>query len=194
MAAASAAVTPPPKRPTVPVIEQHLAASALSLALLLLIALAVYQDLGERRISNVLTLTGAIAAFAIQSIYFGTTGFLNALAGAGVGFACFIPMYLGKGMGAGDVKLMAAAGAFFGPANALVAALLSLASGAVLGLVVLVWRAVELKGAEVATPGAPAQAPALTRLRTQRFPYAAAIAMGVIATLWWSGMMEQLIP
>jgi prepilin peptidase CpaA len=175
-----------------PVIEHNPAEAALPLALLILIAFAVCQDFSERRISNVLTLTGAIAAFAIQSILFGRTGFLNALGGAVVGFACFLPMYLGKGMGAGDVKLMAAAGAFFGPANALVAVLLSLSSGAVLGSVVLIWRAVE--GAAVGAPVASAPAPAPTRLRAHRFPYAAAIATGVIATLWWSGMLEDLIP
>lgn len=194
MAAARAAATPTRTERNVPIIEQDFSKAALSLVLLAVIALAVRQDLTERRISNVLTFTGAMAATAIQSMLFGTNGFLNALAGAGVGLACFLPLYLCKGMGAGDVKLMGAAGAFLGPANAFVAALLSLACGAVLGLVVLVWRAIELKGAAVAAPGAPGPASPLAQLRTQRFPYAAAIAMGVTATLWWSGMLEDLIP
>jgi prepilin peptidase CpaA len=194
VAAARAAATTWPTRRNVPFIELNFAKASLSLVLLLVIALAVRQDLRERRISNVLALTGVIAGTAIQAVAFGMTGFLNALAGAGVGMACFLPLYLCKGMGAGDVKLMGAAGAFFGPANALIAALLSLACGAVLALVVLVWRAVELRSAAVAAPGAPAEARALSQLRALRFPYAAAIAMGVTATLWWSGMAEDLIP
>jgi prepilin peptidase CpaA len=101
--------------------------------------------LAEHRISNVLTLAGLPAALAAVNLG-GASGFLNALAGAGVGLLCFLPLYLSKGMGAGDVKLMAAAGAFFGPSDAFVAALLSLASGAVLALVILLWAPRDSRG------------------------------------------------
>lgn len=192
----AAASQPPPSlptRPTMAMIDQNFTNSSLSLTLLFVLAMAVRQDLTEQRISNVLTLLGFATALAFQAISGGTSGFLNALAGAGVGMACLLPLYFGKGMGAGDVKLMGAAGAFLGPSGAIVAALLSLASGALLGLVVLVWRAVELKAATAPATGT-VNGSIVAQLRKQRFPYAAAIAIGVGATMWWSGMLEVLIP
>jgi prepilin peptidase CpaA len=174
--------------------EQDFMNAPLSMTLLVLLALAVWQDLAQRRISNILTLAGLACAIGMQSIWAGSSGFLNALAGAGVGLLCFLPLYLAKGMGAGDVKLMAAAGAFFGPADALVAALLSLASGALLALVVLLWRTHEIRTAAAGAPASAATGPLLVQLRKERFPYAAAIAVGVVTTLWISGTLEVLIP
>ena len=172
-------------------IEQHLAEASLSLTLLLVIALAVTQDLTERRISNVLALAGFAAGLALNSLQGGAPGFLNALAGAGAGLLCLLPFYLSKGMGAGDVKLMGAAGAFLGPVNAFIAALLSLGAGAVLGILVLIWRAFEMKAASA---GAPAEGTMLSQLRKERFPYAAAIGVGVVLTMWSRGMLEVLVP
>jgi prepilin peptidase CpaA len=168
--------------------------ASLSMTLLVLLALAVWQDLARRRIPNVLTLAGLACGIGLQSMWAGSSGFLNALAGAGVGLLCFLPLYLAKGMGAGDVKLMAAAGAFFGPADAFVAALLSLAAGALLALVVLLWRTHEVRTATAGAPVSATGGPLLVQLRKERFPYAAAIAVGVVTTLWLNGMLEVLIP
>jgi prepilin peptidase CpaA len=165
----------------------------LSLTLLVVIALAVRQDLTERRISNALTISGFAAALVIRMLDDGTSGLLSALGGAGVGLLCFLPLYLARGMGAGDVKLMGAAGAFLGPSHAFIAALLSLAAGALLALVVLAWRMVELRAnAGAAVPGGPTVPQAA--LRKERFPYAVAIAIGVIATMWMFEWVEALVP
>jgi prepilin peptidase CpaA len=159
--------------------------ATLALTLLLVLALAVRQDLLEQRISNELILASLVGGLALQSAMSGGPGFLSALAGAGVGLLCFLPLYLSKGMGAGDVKLMAAAGAFFGPADAFIAALLSLASGALLALVVLAWRALEIRMQVAGAGSAPVQP-----LHKERFPYAAAIAIGVVATMGLRGMLK----
>lgn len=171
-------------------LEQNIAQASLTVTLLVLIALAVRQDLVQRRISNVLTLAGLAVGIALQSISGGASGLLNALAGAGVGLLCFLPLYLSKGMGAGDVKLMAAAGAFFGPADAFIAALLSLAAGALLALVIMLWRAHEIRTAPVGASAGDDGSSDLMRLRKERFPYAAAIAAGVLTTMWMRGMLE----
>ena len=176
-------------------LEQEIANAPLALTLLALVALAVRQDLTERRIANLLTLTGLVAAVFLQSLSGGTSGFATALAGAVVGLACFLPLYFCKGMGAGDVKLMAAAGAFLGPVGAFAAAMLSLVAGAVLAIAFLLWRGRELR--TVATAGGPqtvdgGSTPA--QIRKERFPYAVAIAAGVTVTMWARGMLEVLVP
>jgi prepilin peptidase CpaA len=166
--------------------DQDLVNIIASLTLMIVIALAVRQDLVEHRISNLLTLAALAAGLSIHSLLGGLDGFVHALAGAGIGLVCLLPLYLGKGMGAGDVKLMAAAGAFLGPFNAFVAAVLTLVFGAVLAVVVLVWRMIEVRQA---TAGAPN----LSQVRKERFPYAVAIGLGAVATMWLRGMLDPLL-
>ena len=166
----------------------HWASITTPAILMMVLALAVRQDLVHRKISNVLTFGALGAGFLFAAWAQGFEGLRNAFAGAAIGLACLMPLYLAKGMGAGDVKLMAAAGAFLGPFNAFIAAMLALAAGAVLGIIILAWRIVELRSA----PSALASGPTLAQLGKERFPYAAAIAVGVVATLWLRGLLKPL--
>ena len=155
--------------------------------LMAVLTAAVRQDLASNRIPNILSFGALAAGLLLSAFAYGVGGIGSALAGAAVGFACLMPLYLAKGMSAGDVKLMAAAGAFLGPVNAFIAAMLTLATGAVLGIIVLAWRFLELRnhsGVLASGPGA--------RLSKFRFPYAAAIAVGAIATLWLRGLLKPL--
>jgi len=171
---------------------------AASVALVFVMALAVRQDLATHRISNVLSLGALLAGLGLHTFALGFDGFLFAIAGAGAGTCCLLPLYLGRGMGAGDVKLMAAAGSFLGPLNAVIATLLSLAFGAVIAIVVVAWRARGMRTAAVGADGAIASSTgfraALLQAGKQRIPYAAAIALGVLATMWLRGMLEPLLP
>jgi prepilin peptidase CpaA len=166
--------------------DQDLVNIIASLTLMVVVALAVRQDLAEHRISNLLILAALVAGLSIHSLLGGLDGFIHALAGAGIGLACLLPIYLGKGMGAGDVKLVGVAGAFLGPFNAFVAVVLTLVFGAVLAVVVLVWRMIEVRHA---TAGAPD----LSQVRKERFPYAVAIGLGAIATMWLRGMLDPIL-
>ena len=161
---------------------------AAPVALMTAMALAVRHDLKNHRIPNLLTMGTLAAGFMLAAWTQGLSGFGNALAGASIGLACLMPLYLVRGMGAGDVKLMAAAGAFLGPFNAFLAAMLTLAAGAVLGVAVLAWRILELR----TNSGALASGPVLAQMRKERFPYAAAIAAGVFTTLWLRGLLQPL--
>lgn len=86
--------------------------------------IAAVYDMRFRRIPNWLTLSGVLVGIALNAFlnvrgeawYAGFT-WLTALAGMGLAFAIYFPLYLVRGMGAGDVKLMAAIGALAGPVN-----------------------------------------------------------------------------
>lgn len=108
--------------------------------LLGLLVLAAGWDLHARRIPNWLVLLGLALALAVQWYLHGAVvGVGRWAAGALTGGALFVPLYLLRGMGAGDVKLMAAAGAFVGPGVALEIVLITCVIGGVwaLGTIVL---------------------------------------------------------
>jgi prepilin peptidase CpaA len=113
-----------------------------SVLLLVVLAIAVASDIRSHRIPNWLILIGLILAFASHSFTATGWGFGYALKGAAVGFGIFLPLYLMRGMGAGDVKLMAVTGSFLGPAAALGATLMTLIIGGVISIAAAVWKGV----------------------------------------------------
>jgi Flp pilus assembly protein protease CpaA len=139
--------------------------SGLEIILLCLVFQAAASDLAWRRVPNVLVLTGMLLALALHWRLGGGGALLaQGLAGASVGLLLFLPLYAVGGMAAGDVKLLAMAGSFVGPWQALQVALLSAMAGGVLALVCLQlarWRGGKADG----------------------MPYAVAIAAGTIASV-----------
>ncbi len=95
---------------------------------------ASWIDYAERRVPNWLNLALLIVGFALQGIYFGTSGLAAGALGMLTGFGVLIIPWLMHGMGAGDVKLMAAIGVFLGP----VLTFYSFALGAVIGAITAV--------------------------------------------------------
>ena len=93
----------------------HTLPIALRIALLLVVAVAATYDFRYRRIPNWLNLSGVILGFGLNTLLQGRQGFTSAGEGLLVAFAVYFGLYLIKGMGAGDVKLMAAIGSLVGP-------------------------------------------------------------------------------
>ncbi len=83
--------------------------------MLVLGVLASLWDIRTRRIPNVLTFGAAAAAIGFHLAIGGFAGAGWSLGGWAVGCALFLPFFALGGMGAGDVKLMAAFGAWVGP-------------------------------------------------------------------------------
>jgi prepilin peptidase CpaA len=112
--------------------------NAFNLAAIMVALVAAVWDLKTRRIPNVLTFGSALVAVLVHAYSAGVGGAGWALAGWFVGFVFFLPFFALGGMGAGDVKLIAALGAWIGPGQAVWLALFSLIAGGVLGFLVAV--------------------------------------------------------
>jgi prepilin peptidase CpaA len=101
---------------------------------IVLVLIAMGFDLKSRRIPNWLVVSGLLISLAFQTLAPSGMGIAEWSSGLAVGFFIFIPLYILRAMGAGDVKLMAAVGGFFGASAAFAAVLLTLAAGGLLGL------------------------------------------------------------
>ena len=160
---------------------------------IVLVVIAAGWDLATRRIPNVLTFGAALAALFVHGWIAGWSGVGTSLAGWAVGFAFFFPFFALGGMGAGDVKLLAALGAWVGPAAVVWVALFTGIAGGGIALVVAAGSGY-LKQAFTNIWGllmywriaGPRPAPELT-LSTHRGPrlaYAVSILAGLMVTLW----------
>ena len=106
----------------------------LATTLAALVIVAGISDILHRRIPNSLALAGFLAGVVWNCYLFGWLGAKTAALGAGAGFLLFLPPFLLKGRGGGDVKLMGAVGAITGPANALVIFILTAVFGGLLAI------------------------------------------------------------
>jgi len=98
---------------------------------------ASWIDHQERRVPNWLNLAIALAGFGFQGAINGSAGLWAGLVGLLVGFGVLIVPWLMHGMGAGDVKLMAAIGVWFGPMMTLVSFALGAAIGGVIATIMI---------------------------------------------------------
>jgi prepilin peptidase CpaA len=172
--------------------------TAMTGAVMAVAALAVREDVVRHRIPNRLNLAALLLGCSLAFLAGGSRGLvLHAAGGALVGCGVFVPFYLLRGMGAGDAKLMGALGSFLGPGGALLAAAWALVAGAVIALAIVAWRLVEPRPRlEHTSAGASSVVwramDRLSTVRNERFPYAVAIAAGVLMTLWLQGSLRTL--
>ncbi|GGB88761.1 type 4 prepilin peptidase 1 [Marinobacterium zhoushanense] len=164
-----------------------------TLLLLLILLLAVVKDWRRNRIPNWLTYSSLLAGLVLQYVFLHVDGLMIGLKGAGVGLAVLLPFYLMGGMGAGDVKLMAAAGSFIGPMAAMTAACVALVVGGCVALY-LILRSGELASLYrrymvmlAARTLVPAEPGSVAR---HRFPFSSAIAIGVLLHQGLIGKLE----
>lgn len=154
---------------------------------------ACVSDLRSRRIPNVLTLGAAAGACGYHVAAAGWPGWITALGGWVVGLLMFLPIFALRGIGGGDVKLIAALGAWLGPVPAVWLGLFTAVVGGPMAVIVALtqgylrtalrnvwglltfWRIAGLQ---------PHPALNLDSPGTPRLPYALPIAAGLVVTLW----------
>jgi prepilin peptidase CpaA len=98
---------------------------------------AGWNDYRAHRVPNWLTAFVAATGLIAQGWFNGRAGILAGTEGVCLGFGLLIGLWLLRGMGAGDVKLMAALGAWLGPALTLAAVAVAGILGGVMALAIV---------------------------------------------------------
>ena len=161
-----------------------------------MLSAACWWDASERRIPNAVVFPGAAVALAIASTPEGV-GLAGSLGGLATALALGIPLRALRYVGAGDAKLLAAAGAFVGFPQVVPLIAYTLLAG---GALAIGWalargrlRAVLGNVAEGVRAGAVALSARRIprgddfRVEPDRLPYAMAIATGAAAQLAFAG-------
>jgi prepilin peptidase CpaA len=167
--------------------------TALNIFVGILLAVACVSDLRTRKIPNVLTFSAAAGAVLFHLVSGGWSAAGWSVAGAFVGTLLFFPMFALRGMGAGDVKLLAAVGAWLGPGQVAIAAVAtSIAGGVIAVLVALAYGYLKTALANLyvllmhwrVAGVQPLPAVSLEQAHGPRLAYAFPIAIGTVVTLW----------
>lgn len=166
--------------------------AALTCSLIALVITSAIYDFRFRRIPNWLNLSGLILGIGLNTLFFAGHGLVAASLGFLLAIALYIPLYLLRAMGAGDVKLMAAIGSMVGPQNWILVFLCTALAGGVLALAVAVRKGrlrrvlgnVSVLAGELAQLHRPAdrhETLDVRNSRSMRMPHGLAIAAGSLA-------------
>ena len=164
-------------------------------AFTLLLASACVSDVRFRRIPNrlvgMLVIGGALYAFSTMPA---SAALPHVLGGGAVGLALWLPFWLMRVLGAGDVKLAAAGGVWLGLSGVIEASLIGAAVGGVIAFWALARNGGVAAGAArfgawmVASRATGAIGPELTP-KERRIPYGLAIAAGAAVAAWFPGLI-----
>lgn len=162
--------------------------------LIALLIAAAWIDWRTMRIPNWLTVGGMCWGFfasAATSPSF-IDGIVFSAGGFGLGLAIFLPLWMLRVMGAGDVKLMSMTGSFLGAAATFQAALLV---GIVGGIAVVIFAIAartsrhlasnaKTMAASMLVPGMPLWRPERAGVSVGRLPYGVSISVGTVLFLF----------
>jgi len=157
------------------------------------LGVATFTDLRSRRIPNWLVLPFMAAGIGVSAWQHGWQGLAHSLEGLALGAVLFGILFAMGGMGMGDVKLCAAIGAWIGPAQLMLALVITGLAG---GVMALGWALVggfvgELfKGSSDLLLGSRERGTLahpelkLSNPHTRKMPYAPAIAIGTLISFF----------
>ena len=158
-----------------------------TISIIALAILAAWSDIRTRRIPNALTFTGFVVALALRALA-GFDDVTAGLLGALLAFGVSVPLFVARGLGAGDVKLLTACGAFLGPGRLLNALLITAIVGGLMALIAIVRQGALVRTIRncgnivLATfsPARRADLPTLSSRGAITIPYGVPIAIGAV--------------
>lgn len=171
-------------------------ASSSLVALVITVAIAAWTDWTAWRIPNWLVAGSAAAAGMLAVFAPDGIGIAKCVLGGVVGFSVFMPLYLVRGMAAGDVKLMGVIGMHVGPWAVIDIALLTCLIGGAWAMLVIAskkelgllsWLLLQWRSRTVHRTAAQATATPSERSGKgsgQMIPYGVVIALGTVIALW----------
>ncbi len=171
---------------------------------LIVVLIATATDLRSRRIPNWLVLPFLLAGFAVSTWLQGWHGLAQSAEGMALGLFAFGIFFFLGGMGAGDVKLCAAIGAWIGPHQLLIALVLIGLAG---GVMAVAWSVLggfagelfqetgnlilgrktkpSISAGESSAPATPEPVePETAKVKRRAMPYAPAIAIGTLLSFF----------
>ena len=162
---------------------------------------AVITDIREHRIRNSMVVMVLFLGLLAQLTLDMPGGVISWGIGLLIGFLIFVPFYLNGGMGAGDVKLMAAVAAFLGPTGGAIACGSALLAGLPLAVFYMIKNFAHTQMFASDTSDATGMFTVDTDHKRNQthdehsncIPYAAAIFAGTTVGLWWTGSFEPII-
>jgi len=161
--------------------------------MVVVLGLATFTDLRSHRIPNWLVLPFLVAGFAVSGWLHGWQGIVQSLEGAGLALVIYGFLFWMGGMGAGDVKLCIAIGAWIGPSQLFIALVVTGMAG---GVMVLCWAvfggflkellagAGNLVFGGKESGGLRDPAMVLSNPLRRKMPYAPAIAIGTLISFF----------
>jgi len=164
-----------------------------------LLVCACVFDVRTRRIPNPLVAALLVTGFAysVAQSTSVSTGLLHAGGGSFLGLALWLPFYGFRWMGAGDVKLFAAAGAWLGPMRTLEGALIAAFAGGVLAALWML-RTYGVAGTAVAasmsvrSPRTVVNHPVDAKSH-RAIPYGVALSVGATLAAWFPDMLARVL-
>ncbi|MGC4053922.1 MAG: prepilin peptidase [Paludibaculum sp.] len=105
-----------------------------------LVLVAAGCDIRSRNIPNWLTMGGIVAGLALHPYLAGWAGLKFSAAGLGLAALMFLPLFVLRWLGGGDVKLMAAVGALAGAGNLFIVFIMDAILGGAVALIAVLLR------------------------------------------------------
>ncbi len=161
--------------------------TAAQAALAAVVLTAATTDVRRREIPNWLTLGGIVAGLVLHTGLYGWQGLKFASIGLGLAALIFIPIFLMRWLGGGDIKLMGAIGALAGAENMFVVFVLDALLAATAALVLIIFKGRLLRTLRNMTRMfSKDRAPELEAGNEQSLglPRAVTIAAGTFVFLW----------